>query len=346
MIALDYNTIIKYAWMDYDASRAIASIHDISALVSTNHVYKVILEDQSYVIAKLSYFGKYEHFVEDHSIINCLSNNLPYPFEDFLSRSLMKGDSLFVHRFKSNQIDTWVIFYRPVKMKNKLPRRLSEDQIIKMAQQFAHFHRACFVVRNTLPPSSKTLRSDVRDFMAHLETEDGQFEFRQYDHLIKEHCELFLQNSNILGLKEMDQIPVFIDWNIGNFSVGSTFKLYSRWDYDWFRISARMMDFYFFSRIVSDVGDRTLFSYNVDVMLEDRFIIFLKNYHKIYPLSSNEVLFLKEAYRFFLLNYVIRHGRYFFHELYAAKLQKEAYEIHLPSIAAFKPEYIAEILDL
>ena len=37
-------------------------------------------------------------------------------------------------------------------------------------------------------------------------------------------------------------------------------------------------------------------------------------------------------YRFFLLNYVIKDGRYFFHEIFATKLQKDAYEAHLPSI--------------
>lgn len=332
--------------MDYDASRSIVSIHDISALVSTNHVYKVIFDDDSYVIAKLSYFGKFEHFVEDHSIINSLSNNLPYPFESFLSRALMKGDSLFVHRFKSNMIDAWVIFYRPVKMKQKLQKRLSEEEIVKMGNQFAHFHKACFAVRNTLPSSSKTLKSDVVDLLSHLDTENGQFEFRQYDDLIREHCEIFLKNTSDLGLKDIDQIPVFIDWNIGNFSVTPGFKLYSRWDYDWFRISTRMMDFYFFSRIVSDVGDRTAFSYNIEVMIEDRFKLFLKHYHLIYPFSKNEILLLKESYRFFILNYVIRHGRYFFHEVYCDKLQKEAYEVHLPSIQSFDPTELVDDLKI
>ena len=92
MDAADFITIIKYAWMEYDASRKVKSITDISAMVSTNHVYKIILEDRHFIIAKLSYFGKYDDFVEDHSIINVLSNNLPYPFENVLSRSLMKGE--------------------------------------------------------------------------------------------------------------------------------------------------------------------------------------------------------------------------------------------------------------
>jgi len=41
--------------------------------------------------------------------------------------------------------------------------------------------------------------------------------------------------------------------------------------------------------------------------------LFLKNYHEVYPLMEGEIRFLKEAYRFFILNYVIKNGRYFFH---------------------------------
>jgi hypothetical protein len=50
---------------------------------------------------------------------------------------------------------------------------------------------------------------------------------------------------------------------------------------------------------------------------------------------------LKEAYRFFILNYVIKDGRFFFHDLFAIKLQKEAYEIYLPSI---EKEFNADII--
>ena len=54
--------IITKAWEGYDASKKIKSIDDISALVSTNRVFKVTFDDDDIVIAKLSYFGKYEYF--------------------------------------------------------------------------------------------------------------------------------------------------------------------------------------------------------------------------------------------------------------------------------------------
>ncbi|HBX67620.1 MAG TPA: hypothetical protein DEG32_16240, partial [Balneolaceae bacterium] len=141
--------------------------------------------------------------------------------------------------------------------------------------------------------------------------------------------------------------PVFVDWNIGNFSVTPDFKLFSRWDYDWFRISSRMIDFYFFARISSNVGDKTVFSYDIDPMMEERFILFLKAYHKEFPLTKTELLFLKEAYRFFILNYVVKYGKYFFHEIFATKLQQEAYQRYLPQLdEKFDPEPLLKALDL
>ena len=51
-------------------------------------------------------------------------------------------------------------------------------------------------------------------------------------------------------------------------------------------------------------------------------------------------------YRFFLLNYVIRYGKYFFHEVYATKLKTEAFDTDLPSIAGFKEDKLIKALDL
>lgn len=343
---IDFITIIRYAWMDYDASRKIKSIRDISAMVSTNHVYKIVFEDHSSIIAKLSYFGKFEHFVEDHTTINVLANNLSEPFDNFLSRSLIKGNQLFVHRFKNELIDAWVVFYRPIKIKKRLPRRLNEVQIVKLAKEFAKFHKACYSIRNTLPSANKNLSDDLYHLLDLLKTRDGSYEHRGRQDIIKEQCELFFNNTDALGGDKLPRIPVFVDWNIGNFSVTPAGRLYSRWDYDWFRMSSRMLDFYFISRIVSDVGDRTVFTYNIDIMMEDRFILFLKTYHKIYPLQENEIRLLKEVYRFFILNYVIKDGRYFFHEIYATKLQREAYDTYFPSVNTFDDEKLLKALNI
>ena len=347
MAFIDFTAIVKKAWLEYDPTREIIRITDISAKVSTNHVYKVTFTDGSFIIAKLSYFGEYEHFIEDHSIIDTLSNNLPAPFENFLARSLAKGKYLYVYRFQNEILDAWVVFYRPIAIKKKLPRRLDREQIVKLAEQIALFHKACHNIRNTLPPSSKTLKVDIEHLLRILNTEEGKFEHRMHIGEIDRQCSSFIENCEQLRIDTLDKIPVFVDWNIGNFSVTPAFKLFSRWDYDWFRMDSRMLDFYFLSRVVSDIGDRTVFSYQIGTLMEDRFLLFLKTYHEIYPLQEKEILFLKEAYRFFILNYVIKDGRYFFHELFATKLQKEAYESYLPSIEKkFRAEVLLKALNL
>lgn len=91
------------------------------------------------------------------------------------------------------------------------------------------------------------------------------------------------------------------------------------------------MDFYFLARVVSDVGDRTVFHYGFDILTEERFLHFLKHYHEVFPLSKNELHFIKEGYRFFMLNYVLREGRRFFHDDYSSKLQNESYKF-LPDL--------------
>jgi hypothetical protein len=165
-----------------------------------------------------------------------------------------------------------------------------------------------------------------------LETNEKKFGTRQQVELLQTHCELFLKNRNKCNAGSFEIIPVFIDWNIGNFSVVNEHELYSRWDYDWFRMSSRMLDFYFFSRVVSDAGDKTVFSYLVTPMMEDRFLLFLSEYHKVNPLLADEIRFLKEVYRFFILNYVVKNGNYFFTEQYARKLKAEALDLYLPSV--------------
>ena len=327
-----YTTIIKKAWEGYDQSKVIKEIEDISAMVSTNHVFRITFEDDDIIIAKLSQFGAFESFKEDHRIIHSLSNNLLYPFENLLAKSLLKNNRVYVYRYKHDKTDAWVVFYNPTRILDRLPNRLDENQIKKFGQQIGKFHKACSRVKNVLPKSSKTLRTDIYSLQQQLEVNEKNFGSAMQVDFLKYHCDLFLKNRSNYNMKSFEIIPVFIDWNIGNFSVTKNQELYSRWDYDWFRMSYRVLDFYFFSRVVSNIGDKTIFSYNINTMMEDRFIIFLKEYHKVNPLTTDEIYFLKEAYRFFILNYVIKDGKYFFNEQYAKKLQEEAFEIYLPSV--------------
>ena len=346
MRLVDYPTIIKKAWAGFDPSVQIQTVEDISAKVSTNHVFRVTFDDGDRVIAKLSYFGRHEHFLEDHRIIHALANNLLFPFENVLAKSLVLDGQVYTYRYNEGFVDAWVVFYNPIRSQYRLPRRLEEDHIRRLGAQVAKFHKACSRVSPVLPKSSKTLRSDVWDLLDLLETEAGQYEHRMHVDELKRQCQLFLENRQKLVAGTVETMPVFVDWNIGNFSVTENLELYSRWDYDWFRISYRVMDFYFFSRVCSNVGDRTVFSYVIGPLTEDRFLLFLQEYHKVYPLTENEIRFLPEAYRFFILNYVIKYGRYFFHRTYATKLQREAYDIYFPSIDTFDADKILSALGL
>jgi hypothetical protein len=133
-------------------------------------------------------------------------------------------------------------------------------------------------------------------------------------------------------------MPVLIDWNLGNFSVETdpldpdSFRLFSRWDYDWFRIESRLLDFYFLSRVSSRTGDRSVFTYGSHTLLEPRFRSFLQAYHAAFPLTEGEVRFLGEAYRFFLLNYVVREGRHFFRYEFWQHLLHDAVDVQLPAL--------------
>jgi Ser/Thr protein kinase RdoA (MazF antagonist) len=329
---MDYSNIIRKAWEEYDATKIIAAIEDISPMVSTNYVFRITFEDEDIIIAKLSNFGKYEHFKEDHRIIHTLSNNLLYPYENFLAKSLLRNNRVYTYRYKKGKTDAWVVFYNPVRVLQRMPSRLEEHHIRKFGQQIGKFHKACSRLRNVLPKSSKTLRTDINTLLAMIDSDKKKFGTAERTDYLRHHCELFIKNRLKCNVGSFEIIPVFIDWNIGNFSVTNKLELYSRWDYDWFRMSYRMLDFYFFSRVVSAVGDKTVFSYLVTPMMEDRFILFLQEYHKVNPLTANELRFLKEAYRFFILNYVIKDGNHFFSEQYAKKLKEEAFDIYLPSV--------------
>ncbi len=191
---MDYSRIIKKAWKEYDESKPIRKIQDISAMVSTNHVFRITFEDDDIVIAKLSYFGKYEHFKEDHRIIHSLANNLLYPFENLLAKSLLKNNRVYTYRYKTGKIDTWVVFYNPVRVQNRLPKRLSENQIKMLGQQIGKFHKACSRVRNVLPKSSKTLSTDINSLIKILGNKrKTTFETWQGEYL-RYHCEQFQKN--------------------------------------------------------------------------------------------------------------------------------------------------------
>lgn len=327
--------ILGEGWLATRDPRELCAVKELQAAVSTNRVYRLSLSDGSHVVAKVSSYGSFVHFRQDHERIHRWIEMLRgTPYRGFLADVVCRGGEVFVYR----EGPSWLALYEEVPIRESLPRVLSELQIENLGVELARFHRECQRLAPQLRPTWKSLGSDLAQLRDQLE-QPAWCEPRGIGavsaEFLREHCDAFLTNADGLDYHAWTKIPVLVDWNIGNFSIepqDAGFRLFSRWDYDWFRIEPRALDFYFLARVVSAIGDRTQFSYGAGPLLEPRFRRFLRSYHTIHPLRPEELLFLKEAYRFFLLNYVIRDGEHFFRPELCAKLRREVIELHLPSL--------------
>ncbi len=105
-----------------------------------------------------------------------------------------------------------------------------------------------------------------------------------------------------------------------------------------------MLDLYFCARVCRAEGDQTAFSYTADPLFDERFMKFLRAYHEVHRLTKEELLFLKESYRFFILNYVLRVGEHFFRPEICTRLQHEAVEEYLPQLELLDFGPLLEIL--
>ncbi len=332
-----HREVVAAAWRDYGDRRAIREVTELSAMVSTNRVYRLTLDDGTWVIAKSSNYGSFFLFAEDHDRlhrVNALLRGGPY--EQFLANSYTRDGEPYIWY----DGEMWAIFYHYIEARDRLPKILTGSQVARLGTELARFHKACADVAGRIPAPSKTAKSDAVNLYEMTGARNaGQvlgLDQSRVD-LVRRHTHRFLMATYESGYDAWQKIPVLIDWNLGNFSVEfdgdrNDFHLFSRWDYDWFRIESRLLDFYFLSRVSSRTGDRTTFTYAVHTLLEPRFRAFLRAYHAEFPLAPEEVLFLKEAYRFFLLNYVVREGRHFFRYDFWQHLLHDAVDTHLPGL--------------
>ena len=336
-----HRTAIESAWREFDGDRTIAGIDELSAMVSTNRVYRLVLSDGSHVIAKSSNYGSFFLFAEDHDRLHRATHLLAGGrFEGFMADVLGGPDG---GPFIWYDGETWAAFYEEVAVKDRLPRILTDAQVACLGGEIARFHLACAEIAGDIPPPSKTAKSDAVNLHELLSGRGADtlfgLESSRLD-LVRRHVHRYLMAVHESGYDDWPKMPVLIDWNLGNFSVEmdrdefDAFTLFSRWDYDWFRIESRLLDFYFLSRVSSRTGDRSTFTYGSHTLLEPRFVHFLRAYHAVYPLTADEVLFLKEVYRFFLLNYVVREGRHFFRYEFWQHLLHDAVDVQLPALDA------------
>ena len=351
-----HREVVAQAWLDFGDERAVIGIDELSAMVSTNRVYRLRLADGTSVIAKTSNYGSFFLFAEDHERLH-RANQLFHggPYDGFMA-GVLTGPSGDPYLWYDG--DMWAVFYTEVAQKDRLPKILTDAQVARLGGEMARFHRASAGISRLIPPPSKTAKSDAVNLFEALSARNAGQEFgldQSRLDLVRRHTHRFLMAILESGYDAWTKMPVLIDWNLGNFSVeyetapdGSvdrdSFTLFSRWDYDWFRIESRLLDFYFLSRVSSSTGDRSAFTYGSHTLLEPRFQLFLRSYHAVYPLTPPEVLFLKEAYRFFLLNYVIREGRHFFRYEFWQQLLHDAVDIHLPALDDLDLQPLVDLL--
>ena len=345
-----HRQVIETAWRDYGDPRSVSLVEELSAMVSTNRVYRLHLDDGSNVIAKSSNYGSFFLFAEDHDRLHRATQLLRGgPYEHFMAGVLTSDGEPYLWY----DGEMWAVFYQEVPHRDRLPKILTAGQVANLGRELAKFHRACAGITRLIPPPSKTAKSDAVNLFEMLGSRSASEQFgleQSRLDLVRRHTHRFLMAMHESGYDYWQKIPILIDWNLGNFSVepdpadATAFRLFSRWDYDWFRIESRLLDFYFLSRVSSRTGDRSSFTYGSHTLLEPRFRRFLRAYHEVFPLTEDEVLFLKEAYRFFLLNYVIREGRHFFRYEFWQYLLHDAVDVHLPSLDALDLTPLLEIV--
>ncbi|MFM1761078.1 MAG: hypothetical protein RL478_688 [Actinomycetota bacterium] len=346
---IDAERIVRLAWTDYGDNRSIVEIVEVSAHVSTNHVFRLHLDDGSHVVGKVSSYGSYFLFAEDHDrlfkLVQSLSNT---QWSGFLAQVLPRDGRAYTWYDGS----CWAAFYNDVERGTQLPRIISTDDIVFLAREIAGFHKACANTALDLPPTSNSVKGDAIHLLDQLSSEFAprNFDLRESDiSYLRTSTHNFLKNLENIHFDEWTKIPILVDWNLGNFSVTQDAnlvkRLFTRWDYDWFRIDTRMLDFYFLSRAASHTGDKTHFSYSPHTLVEPRFVAFLQAYHSVYPLSRAEIEFLPSAYQFFILNYVIREGAKFFRADLSTRFRKDAVRLYLPMLESLDISPLMQIVD-
>lgn len=342
----DASRAVRELWAGLGESRFVRSSVEVSANVSTNRVFLLTLSDDTHVFAKVSSYGSAFLFREDHDRVHRLIQGLQGTrYQRFLAAPLSRTDGLGhrrVHTFYDGNV--WGVIYEEVERRGALPKILGDSDIECLARELAAFHQTCAstTLRDSIPRTSTSISSDIVHLLDLVSDRAAsrtlQLETTALD-TVRRHAHRFLDSLDDLGYADMTRVPVFVDWNLGNFSVNrlpdESFELFSRWDYDWFRTDTVLLDFYFLSRVSSQTGDRTRFSYGVHTLGEPRFQRFLAAYHEVSPLTEADVEMIVETYRFFILHYVISVGDHFFrHDLWD-EFRQEAVSVGLPSIDAF-----------
>ena len=155
---IDAEHIVRLAWADYGDERVIVEIVEVSAHVSTNHVFRLYLDDGSHVVGKVSSYGSYFLFAEDHDRLFKLVQSLQHSrWAGFLAQVLPRDGRAFTWYDGA----CWAAFYNDVERGTQLPRIITHDDIIFLAQEIASFHKSCAEASVHLPPTSNSVKGDA-----------------------------------------------------------------------------------------------------------------------------------------------------------------------------------------
>ncbi len=119
--ATTHRQAVDEAWAAYGDPRSIRSADEVSANVSTNRVYRLHLDDGSTVVSKVSSYGSYFLFVEDHEQLNrCAKLLRTTRFAGMLADIWSRDGRIFTWYDQH----MWAVFYDDVPRNDSLPRVL------------------------------------------------------------------------------------------------------------------------------------------------------------------------------------------------------------------------------
>jgi len=157
-MTVDAPRLLLGAWDALAIGQKLTHTEEISANVSTNRVYRLVREDGHEYVAKTSSYGSYVHFRQDHALINSWIEQLAYTrYRDFLARVLVKDGKVFTYREGAE----WVAIYEKAPFYDFLPKRLSDSMVAALGREMAEFHKASAKAARRMPPTWKTLGSDI-----------------------------------------------------------------------------------------------------------------------------------------------------------------------------------------
>src|SRR5262249_8101788 len=150
--------ILLEAFLDLGIDDGVVDVQETSARVSTNRVYRLSLASGRAVFAKVSSYGSYVHFRQDHLRIREWIDLLHgSPYESFRARVLLKNGDVYSYEHEGE----WVVFYEEAPRRGVLPRVLSDRQVENLGREMACFHRACNELSGGLDPTWQSLGSDL-----------------------------------------------------------------------------------------------------------------------------------------------------------------------------------------